>query len=77
VNDPRFASVLGRLLGPERPEVSCEVCFDELDRYVEDRRAGRDPELAVPGMTAHLAGCPACAEEYASLDALLGDDGGR
>jgi len=73
VNDPRLAPVLSRLLGPGRPEVSCEVCFDELDRYVDLQLAGADAEIAVPGMAAHLSGCPACAEECASLTALLSD----
>jgi hypothetical protein len=73
VIETRPTAVLPRLLGPGRPEVTCEVCFDELDRYVELQRAGADAEAAVPGMAAHLSGCPACAEEHASLTALLTD----
>jgi len=65
--------VLSRLLGPGEPEVTCEVCFEELDRYVELELAGADAEAAVPGMAAHLRGCPACSEEHASLTALLID----
>ena len=65
--------VLSRLLGPGEPEVSCEVCFEELDRYVELELTGADAEAAVPGMAAHLRGCPACSEEHASLTALLID----
>ena len=65
--------VLSRLLGPDEPEVTCEVCFDELDRYVELQLRGLDAESAVPGMAAHLRGCPACSEEHASLTALLAD----
>jgi hypothetical protein len=63
--------VLSRLLGPGEPEVTCEVCFEELDRYVELELTGADAEAAVPGMDAHLRGCPACSEEHASLTALL------
>ena len=63
--------VLSRLLGPGEPEVTCEVCFEELDRYVELELADADAEAAVPGMAAHLRGCPACAEEHADLTALL------
>jgi hypothetical protein len=62
-----------RLLGPGGPEVPCDVCFDELDRYVELELRGADAERAVPGMAAHLRGCPACWEEHASLTALLVD----
>ena len=65
--------LLSRLLGPEGPEVSCEVCFERLDEYVEHELAGRDPERAVPGMAAHLAGCPACREEHESLRDLAAE----
>ncbi len=62
-------SALRALLGPAGPEVTCDVCFEELDRYVEVEIAGRNPETAVPGMAAHLEGCPACAEERERLAA--------
>ena len=62
---------LGRLLGPGQPEVTCEVCFAELDRYVDLELTGGDANTTVPGMAAHLRGCPACAEEHTSLTALL------
>jgi anti-sigma factor RsiW len=68
---PDLTEALGRLLGPADPEVGCEVCFDELDRYVEVEVGGRDADAAVPGLRAHLAGCPACREEYESLRALV------
>ena len=63
--------LIARLLGPPGPEVTCETCFAELDRYVELELAGADAEAAVPGMRAHLQGCPACREEHDSLVALL------
>lgn len=63
--------VLQRLLGPPGPELTCEQCFDQLDVFVEAELAGDDAEVRVPGMHAHLEGCPACAEEHESLKALL------
>jgi hypothetical protein len=63
---------LGRLLGPAEPEVGCEVCFEELDRYVELELDGQDADATIPGLRAHLAGCPACREEHESLRALVG-----
>ncbi|MFL5826083.1 MAG: hypothetical protein ACJ76V_06125 [Thermoleophilaceae bacterium] len=62
---------LDSLLGPGRPELSCEECFEQLDRYVEVELAGRDADAATPGMLAHLEGCPACREDHDSLVALL------
>ncbi len=67
-------SLVEGLLGPEEPELGCDGCFAELDRYVELELAGQDPDAGVPGLRAHLAGCQACREEYRSLRDLLGDD---
>ncbi len=59
--------LIAALLGPAEPEVSCEQCFEELDRYVEQQLAGEDADAVVPGMRAHLDGCPACREDHESL----------
>jgi len=67
---------LARLLGPAEPEIDCDTFFAELDRYVELELAGADADAAVPGLRAHLAGCPACAEEHESLRALLAAERG-
>jgi len=67
--DPK--TLVARLLGPAEPEVSCEVCFEELDRYVDLELAGVDADAAIPGLRAHLDGCPACREEHGSLRALV------
>ena len=64
-------SAIERLLGPGRARVSCEECFELLDEYVELELRGADADARVPGMRAHLDGCPACREEHESLRALL------
>jgi hypothetical protein len=77
MSDPsarRSSDVLGGLLGPASPELTCEQCFEQLDRYVELELSGRDADAAVPGMQAHLKGCPACAEDHDSLHALVGSE---
>jgi hypothetical protein len=62
---------LNGLLGPAGPELGCDACFEQLDRYVELELAGADADAAVPGLRAHLDGCPACREEHESLYALV------
>ncbi len=62
---------VGGLLGPAAPEVGCDACFEGLDRYVELGLAGEDADAAVPGLRAHLDGCPACREEHDSLHAFV------
>lgn len=63
--------LVARLLGPAGPELTCEQCFDQLDRYVELELAHARADEQVPGMRAHLAGCPACDEDHESLVAFV------
>jgi hypothetical protein len=65
---------LERLLGPTAWEVGCDECFDRLDEFVELELDGRDADAAVPGLRAHLEGCPACREEHDALLALAAGD---
>ena len=65
---------LKRLLGPEGYEVGCDECFELIDEYVELELAGADADLRLPGLRAHLDGCPACREEHDSLLALASRD---
>ena len=83
--EPRDSGRLDRILGPAEPEFGCDQCFDLLDRYVEAEIEGGSfapcPHCLASaecvrgqrcvGMHAHLAGCPACMEEYRSLVALV------
>jgi hypothetical protein len=66
---------LARLLGPSARELSCEECFARLDRYAELTLASEPADEWVPRMRAHLEGCPACAEDFASLRDFLARDG--
>ncbi len=65
------AALVRRLLGPAGRELGCDECFEELNRYVELELAGKRADDAIPGMRAHLEGCPACREDYESLRALV------
>lgn len=70
MTDPRVRELVARWLGPAGPEVSCDDCFELLDQYVDQELTGVDPDVALPGVRAHLDGCPACREDYQSLRAL-------
>jgi hypothetical protein len=74
MSDSKARRALKRLLGPGKPELTCDECFEHLDRFTELELTGGRGEATVPGMTAHLAGCPACEEDYRSLRALLETD---
>ena len=67
----RDDDTLKRLLGPAEPELLCDECFEKLDEYVELELEGAQADDRIPGMRAHLAGCPACREDYDSLLELV------
>jgi hypothetical protein len=71
--DPDHRALVGRLLGPAGPEITCEECFAQLDRYVELELAGADADRAIPGLAAHLEGCPACREDHESVRAYVSE----
>ena len=72
--DPNDRELVSRLLGPAGPELTCEACFEQLDRYVELELSGVPADERVPGMRAHLEGCPACDEDHQSLLAFVAEE---
>jgi anti-sigma factor RsiW len=75
-HDPK-RELIARLLGPAEPEVTCEECFELLDQYVDLELAGEDADARLPGMRAHLQGCPACHEDHESLREIVAASDGR
>jgi hypothetical protein len=71
MDKPMDENTLKRLLGPAEPELLCDECFERLDEYVELERQGAHADDRIPGMRAHLEGCPACQEDYDSLRELV------
>jgi hypothetical protein len=72
-----YEELVVRLLGPSEEELSCEACFEQLNRYVDLELDGHDADALVPGMDAHLRACPACREDRESLRAFVEADGGQ
>jgi hypothetical protein len=66
----RNEAAIKRLVGPAGPEILCDECFEKIDEYVDLELIGAAADEAIPGMRAHLDGCPACHEEYESLREL-------
>ncbi len=76
MNTRKDTNALNRLLGPAEPELLCDECFEKLDEYVELELQDAPADDRIPGMRAHLEGCPACHEDYESLRDLV-REGGR
>ena len=55
------------LLTTDDVDAGCAAGFEVLHRYVETELAGGDPARELPGVSAHLRGCPACRQDYLGL----------
>jgi anti-sigma factor RsiW len=75
--EPKLTGLLARVLGPVGPEVTCEQCFELLDQYVDVEVSGADADAELPGVRAHLEGCPACREDHESLRDLVAGTSAR
>jgi len=69
---PRPGDVVASLLANTDPYLSCDECFDRLDKYVE-QLAG-DPHHDDLAMRIHLLACAACADEAVALMELITAD---
>jgi hypothetical protein len=74
MDKPMDENTLKRLLGPAEPELLCDECFERLDEYVELELQGAEADDRIPGMRAHIEGCPACREDYDSLREFVRHD---
>jgi len=52
-------------------ELSCDECFDEIDRFAEMELVGKSAAEAMPLVQDHLERCQDCREEYEALMTAL------
>jgi hypothetical protein len=52
-------------------EIGCDECFEQLDRFVELKLAGKNAAEAMPLVQDHLKRCGNCREEFEALLAAL------
>jgi len=69
--------LITRLLGTPGEDTGCEGALARLAEYVESELAGSETADLIPAVAEHLRNCPACAEDYRGLVALVRErDGG-
>lgn len=65
--------ILHGILSTQPNEISCDECFDELDRFAEMLLSGKSATEAMTLVQDHLNRCTDCHEEFeALLSALRG-----
>lgn len=67
LNTDILRNMLRAVIGTNEKEIGCGECFDELDKFIEMKLAGKSPEQAMPLVQDHLQRCKDCREEYEAL----------
>jgi hypothetical protein len=66
--EPQMVKRLVRAVMTTRSdEIGCEECFEQLDRFVEMKLAGKNAAEAMPLVQDHLDLCADCREEFEAL----------
>jgi hypothetical protein len=66
-----FTEVMKAIFSTEEDEITCDACFEKIDRYVDMLRAGQDATAVLPHVKKHLDHCPCCQEELQALITIL------
>lgn len=67
-----------QMIAATRPdELSCDECFEQLDRFAELHLAGKSAAEAMPLVQDHLDRCGDCREEFELLLTALQAEGLR
>lgn len=69
-NDHHIDAILRKILA-HKAGMSCDDCYDVVDKYADMLRSGQDPESLLPGVKDHLAGCGDCSDEFKALLVIL------
>jgi hypothetical protein len=71
LNVNQLKKLVRAIVTTRHDELNGDICFRELDRFVEMTLAGKDSAEAMPLVKSHLEMCADCGEEFqALLDAL-------
>ena len=70
--DPGMLKEIVQEIVSTRPdEIGCAECFEQLNRFVEEKLAGKNAAEAMPLVQDHLDRCSDCREEFEALLAAL------
>ncbi|MDH5606691.1 MAG: hypothetical protein OEY93_07370 [Anaerolineae bacterium] len=71
INPETLKKVLFKVAQTRPDEISCDTCYQELDRFAEMLNAGEKAETILPLVQHHLEMCANCDEEFKALVASL------
>ena len=67
----KLSMILEKIFATRDVELTCDECFEHLDRYAETQLSGKNLDEALLLVEDHLSKCGDCREEYELLAAAL------
>jgi hypothetical protein len=66
----KLKRILASIYAVETEELICSTFFEQLPRYADLQRAGKDARNLLPDVHHHLHQCPECDDVYRALLAI-------
>lgn len=66
-----LAATIDNFLTTIPHDLGCAAAWQLIHAYAEAVAEGERPETRFPGISAHLAACPPCADDFAGLQNAL------
>jgi hypothetical protein len=62
-----FKALIEEIAEVREEEISCDECFEQVDRFIEVELSGLNAAQAMPLVREHLKICGECREEFEAL----------
>jgi len=67
----RFKKLLEMILSTQEEDITCDECFEHVDRYADMLRAGDEPDRVMHRVRRHLENCDCCQREFEAFLLVL------
>lgn len=67
IKEKNLKEFIKEIAATRSEEIGCDTCYEELHRFTDMLKDGKDPAKVMPLVQNHLEMCNGCGEEFAAL----------
>ena len=71
MNTTRIRNIFKMIMSTHEADITCDECFEHVDRYAEMLLAGGEPDEVLLKVQRHLENCHCCEKEFEALMVIL------
>lgn len=67
IQEEKLRNFIQKIAATRPDEISCDGCYEHLNRFAEMLQDGKDPIKVMPLVQHHIEMCAICGEEFEAL----------